>query len=75
MESKIQDVNILFEKINKELSAKFKGKIVAIDTDSGNYFIGSSEIDAYKKAVKSHPNKQFVYKRKGFASAHFVGAI
>ena len=75
MESKIQNVNKLFEKINKELSAKFKGKIVAIDTESGNYFIGSSEIDAYKKAARQYPNKQFIYKRIGFDSAHFVGAI
>ena len=75
MESKIQDVNKIFEKINKELSAKFKGKIVAIDRESGNYFIGSSEIDAYKKAVRQYPNKQFIYKRIGFDSTHFVGAI
>ena len=75
MGNKIQDVNKLFEKINKDLSTKFKGKIVAIDTESGKYFIGSSEIDAYKKAAKRHPNKQFIYKRIGFESAHFVGAI
>ena len=71
----MQDVNKLFEKINKDLSSKFKGKIVAIDMESGNYFIGSSEIDAYKKAAKQYPNKQFVYKRIGFDSAHFVGAL
>ena len=75
MGPKIKDANAVFEKINKELSSRFKGKIVAIDADSGSYFIGDSEIDAYKKAVEKYPNKKFVFKRVGFDSAHFVGAL
>ena len=71
---KIQEADKLFEKINKELSSRFKGKIVAIDADSGNYFIGNSELDAYKEAIKKHPNKKFVFKRIGFDSTHFAGA-
>ncbi|MBI1935103.1 hypothetical protein HYS31_01560 [Candidatus Woesearchaeota archaeon] len=72
---KIDSTNKLFEKISKELKPEYKGKIVAIDTDTGNYFIGDNEIDAYKMAVKKHPNKQFVFKRIGFDSTHFVGAL
>ena len=75
MELKIKETNMLFERINKELLPQFRGKIVAIDTDSGNYFIGNSELDAYKKAIKKYPNKKFVYKRIGFNSTHFVGAL
>lgn len=75
MELKIDEANKLFEKISKELLPKYKGKIVAIDTNSGNYFIGDSELDAYKMAIKKHPNKQFVFKRIGFHSTHFVGAL
>lgn len=75
MENKLKEVNQIFEKINKQLLPKFKGKIVAIDMDSGNYFIGESEIDAYKEAIKQYPKKQFIYKRIGFDSTHFVGAI
>ena len=75
MEFKIKEANELFKKINSELSSKNKGKIVAIDADSGNYFIGNSELDAYKKAIKKYPNKQFVFKRLGFDSTYFVGAL
>ena len=74
MKPEINDVNTIFNKVNKELSPKFKGKIIAIDAKSGDYFIGDSEIDAYKKAVKKHPNKKFVFKRIGFTT-HFVRAI
>ena len=75
MEFNIKEVNALFEKINKELAPRFRGKIVAIDTDSGNYFVGNSELDAYKEAIKKYPNKKFVFKRIGFDSTHFVGAL
>jgi len=75
MENRITEANMLFSKINKDLSPKYKGKIVAIDTDSGKYFIGDSELDAYKKATKQLPKKQFVFKRIGFSSTHFVGAL
>ena len=75
MELKIGEANKLFEKISKELNSKYKGKIVAIDTDTGSYFIGDSELDAYKKAIKKYPNKKFVFKRIGFGSTYFVGAL
>ena len=75
MESKIKQADILLGKINKELMPKYKGKIVAIDTDTGKYFIGDSELDAYHEAIKQNPKKQFVFKRIGFDSTHFVGAM
>ena len=75
MKAGIKDANLVFKKINPELSPKHKGEIVAIDSDSGNYFIGSSELEAYKKAIMKYPNKQFVFKRIGFASTHFIGAL
>lgn len=71
----INGADRIFERINKELLPRYKGKIVAIDADSGNYFIGDSELDAYKMAIKKYPNKQFVFKRIGFNSTHFVGAL
>lgn len=75
MDSKIEEADKLFGKINKELLPKYKGKIVAIDADSGSYFIGDSELDAYKLAIKKYPNKQFIFKRIGFDYTHFVGAL
>ena len=75
MEPEIKEANKLFERINKSLSHQLKGKIVAIDTESGNYFVGDSELDAYKNAIKKYPNKKFIFKRVGFDSTHFVGAL
>lgn len=75
MEDKIKEANIVFERINEKLSSHYKGKIVAIDIDTGNYFIGDSELDAYQKAIKKYPNKKFIFKRIGFASTHIVGAL
>ena len=75
MESQIKEANKLFEIINKKLAQQSRGKIVAIDTDSGNYFIGNSELDAYRSAIKKYPNKKFIFKRIGFDATHFVGAL
>ncbi len=75
MEPDFKGATALFKKINRELSSRYKGKIVAIDTESGDYFVGDSELDAYKKAIQKCPDKQFVFKRIGFDSTHFVGAL
>ena len=75
MEPEFVELDKLFQQINKELMPKFKGKIIAIDANSGSYFIGNSELEAYKNAIKKYPNKKFVFKRIGFQSTHFVGAL
>ncbi len=75
MKEKTKDTKIIFDKINKELSSDYKGKIVAIDEDSGDYFIGDSAIMAYEGAVKKYPKKKFLFKRIGFSSAYVVGAL
>jgi len=70
-----KSISKTFEIINKKLMPKHKGKILAIEPESGGYFIGDSEIEAYKKAIKSYPSKTFVFKRIGFKVTHFVGAL
>ena len=64
----------IFEKINEEESRN-KGKIVAIDVDSGDYFIGNSTLEAYRIAIKKYPNKKFIFKKIGFEHTHFIGAL
>ncbi len=68
-------ISIIFEDINRKLAFQYKGKIVAIDIDSGDYFIGDSELEAYEEAIKKHPNKQFIFKRIGFNYTHVVGSL
>ncbi len=69
----MKELKIVVENINKEESES-KGKIVAIDLDSGDYFIGASELEAYQKAVKKYPGKIFIFKRIGHAHTHLIGA-
>ncbi len=70
--SMIKKANELFQKVNESLSQRYKGKIIAIETESGQYYVGDSELEAYNKAIKQHPKKQFVFKRIGFQSTYFV---
>lgn len=75
MEKEIEKANKIFTEISQKLSSKDKGKIVAIDPESGDYAVGLTELEAYKKLAKEHAKKQFVFKRVGFTSAYFVGAF
>ncbi len=47
-----------------------KGKFVAIDVDSGKYFIDDVDIKAIIRAQREFPNKQFYLKRIGYLAAH-----
>ena len=74
MKQEMKEYNGEFESLNKKLSPEYKGKIIAIETDSGDYFIGDSAIKAYEEAIKKFPNKKFLFKRIGFVSTYHVGA-
>ena len=69
----MKNIRVVFEKINEELESEHKGKIIAIEPQSGDYFIGDNLIEAYDKAIKIYPNKKFIFKKIGFAHTHFIG--
>lgn len=54
----------------KKLEKTEKGKIIAIEVDSGDIFIGNSTIDAGLKAKNKYPNKTFYFKRVGYPAVH-----
>jgi len=59
--------------IYKKLQPKFKknkGKIIAIEIDSGDYFIGEDELDAAQKARSKFPDKIFAFFRIGYPVVH-----
>ena len=59
--------------IYKKLRPKFKnskGKIVAIEVESGSYFIGEDELDAAQKAREKFPDRIFVFFRIGYPVVH-----
>jgi hypothetical protein len=43
----------------KKLEPKYNGKIIAIEVDSGKYFIGDDELEAGLKAKAVFPDKIF----------------
>ncbi|MCL5070819.1 MAG: hypothetical protein M1308_07975 [Actinobacteria bacterium] len=59
----------IYKKLQPEFK-KNKGKIVAIEVESGNYFIGEDELDAALKARRRFPDKIFVFFRIGYPVVH-----
>lgn len=55
----------------KQLEDKFKGKIVAIESESGDYFLGDTVIQAYKTGQKKYPACVFYYIRLGYPAVDF----
>jgi hypothetical protein len=60
----------LFEKLDPELREKYYGKFIAIEVDSGDYFIGERGIDASMKAREKYPDKIFFLGRIGHRTAY-----
>lgn len=52
-----------------------EGKMIAIDLESGDYFLGNDTMEAYEQGRKKHPTHQFFFKRVGARAAYFVGAL
>ncbi len=67
--------SIYKERLKSLLEPDHRGEIVAIEVESGDYFLGKSEIEAYDRAVAKHPGKRFAFLRVGFKTTHYVGAF
>lgn len=64
----------MYEHIKPKLKG-MEGKFVAIDAESGDYFIGTNPLEAYKNGRKKYPYKRFFYKRVGSKTAFMVGTM
>ena len=62
----------VYSKIKDQLRGQ-DGKIVAIDVESGDFFVGNTVIEAYKKGHKKFPKKEFFFKRIGHKAVYRVG--
>ena len=56
--------------LKSQLEPVYHGQIVAIEVESGDYFIGQSVAEAARKARKKHPEKVFYFVRVGFPAVH-----
>jgi hypothetical protein len=56
-------------KLKKKLEPKYKGKMIAIEVESGKYFMGEDLGEASDKATAAFPDKIFYFKRVGYKAA------
>jgi hypothetical protein len=60
----------IYESVKGKLEPNFKGKIVAIEVEREEYFIGETVLDAANKARAKHPDKVFHFFRIGFPTVY-----
>lgn len=60
----------LFQRVQPRLLRRHKGHIIAIEPDSGRYFIGMDELEAAHLALASMPGKVFDFFRVGSPVVH-----
>ena len=60
------------KKLKRKLEKSHRGKIIVIDVDSGDYFWGSTGLEATRRAREKYPNKIFYAKRIGYKAVHVM---
>ena len=60
----------IFEAISQDLEKQHFGRFVAIEVESGEYFIGDTGIEATRKAQVRHPGKIFFLGSVGYRTAY-----
>ena len=60
----------IYKRLRSKLESKYKGKIIAIEPDTGEYIIGNDELDAALKAQHKFPGKIFDFFRIGYVAVH-----
>jgi hypothetical protein len=69
----LEAANRIYERIRAGLEPAHRGEIVAIDPDSGDYFLGRTPLEACDEGHVKHPGKTFVLKRVGHPTTLVVG--
>jgi len=60
----------IYETIKDKLEPEHKGEIVAIEPDTGDYFLGQSVIEAIEKGREKYPDSVFHVIRIGYPVVH-----
>lgn len=58
------------DRLKEKLEPLHKGKIIAIEVETEDYFLGDSVIEAVNKAKEKHPDKVFFIARIGYKAVH-----
>ena len=60
----------VLEAVSQELEKTHFGRFIAIEVDSGEYFIGDTALEATRKAQARYPGKIFFLGRIGYRTAY-----
>jgi hypothetical protein len=60
----------LYEAMQGMLETRYHGKIIAIEVESGDYFVGETVLEAGWKARATRPEKVFHFFRVGFPTVY-----
>ena len=74
VDERIEKANEIINNLPEDFLEANKGKFAAVEIQSGDYFVGNSEWEAYQVAIQKYPESKFVFVRIGAEAAHFVGA-
>ena len=58
------------KRYKKEFEKLYKGKIVAIEPESGDYFIGDSKMEVAMKGKVKYPDRFFYFLRIGYKGVY-----
>ncbi|HWS89554.1 MAG TPA: hypothetical protein VN282_21460 [Pyrinomonadaceae bacterium] len=61
------------ERLRGELEPDHTGRYVAVEPDTGRYFLGDTSADAVGAAHDAMPGSRFYLARVGYDAAHSIG--
>jgi hypothetical protein len=67
---KFRKASKLFHQVERRLLARHKGQVVAVEPDSGQYFLGEDVLEAARQAMAVFPHKVFEFFRIGYPAVH-----
>ena len=67
---KFKRASKLFHRVERRLIGHHKGQVVAIEPDSGRYFLGKDVLEAAHQAMAALPDKVFDFFRIGYPVVH-----
>lgn len=59
-----------YEQLRKKMEPRYKGQIIAIEAESGQYVMGKDELQVALEAERKFPGKQFTFFRIGYPAVH-----
>ena len=59
-----------YQRLRSKLEPRYKGQLLAIEPESGEYLLGKDELQVALRAVKKFPGKKFSFFRVGYPAVH-----